>query len=74
MKVVVFGKSKQDDFDPCSSRYIYVHHLPSKFNEDLVKNCRSLNIWFDMYPYISNKGFGERIEDKILLGEVVVLV
>ncbi|KAH7521437.1 hypothetical protein FEM48_Zijuj07G0033100 [Ziziphus jujuba var. spinosa] len=52
-----------NQFDSCLGRYIYVHDLPSQFNKDLLKNCRSLMKWFDMCEYLSNKGFGKRIED-----------
>ncbi|GKG45703.1 xyloglucan galactosyltransferase MUR3, partial [Tanacetum coccineum] len=31
--------------DPCGGRYVYVHDLPSRFNEDMLKQCRSLSKW-----------------------------
>ena len=44
------------DIDPCSGRYIYVHDLPSRFNHDLLKNCRSLTRGTNsnMCPYMAN--------------------
>lgn len=50
--------SKHPHTDPCTGRYIYVHELPSRFNEDILKNCSSLIKWFDMCESISNMGFG----------------
>lgn len=58
---------KQDDPHPgseCSGRYIYVYDLPSQFNEDLLKNCDSLIRWFNLCPYLSNMGFGPRVDCK----------
>lgn len=49
--------------DSCSGRYIYIHNLPSKFNEDLVKKCHTLEKWNDMCDYLSNNGFGVKLED-----------
>ncbi|MCL7049175.1 hypothetical protein MKW94_020442 [Papaver nudicaule] len=45
----------------CSGKYIYVHDLPSEFNEDLIKECRTLNKWIEMCPYMVNAGLGPRI-------------
>ncbi|KAL3752631.1 hypothetical protein ACJRO7_000094 [Eucalyptus globulus] len=46
----------------CRSRAaVYVHSLPSKFNSDLLLRCRSLNIYTDMCPYVSNRGLGRPI-------------
>ncbi|KAM6545720.1 hypothetical protein CsatB_026456 [Cannabis sativa] len=50
--------------DSCSGRYVYVHNLPSKFNEELLKNCNSLSDWFDFCPYLTNMGFGPRVTEK----------
>ena len=49
--------------DSCSGRYIYMHDVPRKFNEDLLKDCHSLIKWFDMCQYISNLGLGPMIEN-----------
>lgn len=45
----------------CLGRYVYVHDLPKKFNEDLLKNCRSLSNWTDMCEFTSNLGLGPRL-------------
>ncbi|KAL3829117.1 hypothetical protein ACJIZ3_017919 [Penstemon smallii] len=42
----------------CTGRYIYVHDIPTKFNDDLIKNCKSLNKWEDMCQYFENMGLG----------------
>ncbi|KAL9431201.1 hypothetical protein AB3S75_026395 [Citrus x aurantiifolia] len=44
--------------DPCGGRYIYVHDLPSRFNEDMLKDCRSLSLWTNMCKYTANAGLG----------------
>lgn len=54
---------KNSDSDSCSGRYIYVYNLPKRFNQDLLKNCHSLQRWTDMCPYISNMGLGPRIKN-----------
>ncbi|XP_019455307.1 PREDICTED: probable xyloglucan galactosyltransferase GT12 [Lupinus angustifolius] len=54
----------QKPSNPCSGKYIYAYDLPSIFNEDLVKGCKSLNKWFDMCPYLSNLGLGKRVIEK----------
>ncbi|XP_021888937.1 probable xyloglucan galactosyltransferase GT14 [Carica papaya] len=54
------------DKNPCLGRYIYIHHLPGRFNEDVVKNCESLNRPTDkssMCDNIKNYGFGPEIEN-----------
>ncbi|XP_027930121.1 probable xyloglucan galactosyltransferase GT12 [Vigna unguiculata] len=61
------------NLDSCSGKYIYVHDLGSRFNEDLVKGCHSLMRWFDMCPYMNNLGLGpkvtEKSKEKVLLKE-----
>ncbi|PRQ38390.1 putative exostosin [Rosa chinensis] len=58
-------------FDSCSGRYIYVYDdLPSKFNYDLLRNCKSLTSGStsdsgdekNMCPYLVNMGLGPEIE------------
>ncbi|XP_010025931.3 probable xyloglucan galactosyltransferase GT12 [Eucalyptus grandis] len=68
--VQVLGKGDRDmthpnkeSADPCSGRYIYVHDLPSRFNDEILKNCTSLIKWFDMCPSMVNEGLGPRIDD-----------
>ncbi|KAF2311851.1 hypothetical protein GH714_027002 [Hevea brasiliensis] len=61
--------NSDSDFESCSGRYIYVHDLPSQFNEDLIKHCRSLSEWSNMCPFISNFGLGPRLKnsERVLL-------
>lgn len=42
----------------CAGRYIYVAKIPSKFNEDMLKQCNLLNKWEDMCQYLLNMGLG----------------
>ncbi|KAF4357064.1 hypothetical protein G4B88_004474 [Cannabis sativa] len=51
--------------DPCTGKYIYIQDLPSRFNSDLLKNCRLLTRGTEnsMCPYIENNGLGPLIED-----------
>ncbi|XP_021290086.1 probable xyloglucan galactosyltransferase GT14 [Herrania umbratica] len=54
---------KNKDF--CSGRYIYIHDLPKRFNEDVLKNCQLLTRATDkssMCTYIENSGLGPQIE------------
>ncbi|XP_021836490.2 probable xyloglucan galactosyltransferase GT11 [Spinacia oleracea] len=50
--------------DPCTGRYIYIHDLPPRFNQDLLINCKTLSKWIDFCPYVSNDGLGPRIIKK----------
>ncbi|GLU11597.1 hypothetical protein SLE2022_283340 [Rubroshorea leprosula] len=47
----------------CAGRYIYIHNLPKKFNQDLLDNCRSLSEWTDMCEYTANYGLGSQLPD-----------
>ncbi|KAK6266131.1 hypothetical protein QUC31_016968 [Theobroma cacao] len=47
--------------DPCAGKYIYIHHLPSRFNTDVLKDCRTLVKWFNMCPSLMNSGLGPRV-------------
>ncbi|KAL9240079.1 hypothetical protein vseg_014339 [Gypsophila vaccaria] len=49
---------KPEPNDPCLGRYIYMYNLPSRFNDDLVKNCSTIAKWFNHCPYVVNGGFG----------------
>lgn len=53
------------EYDPCSGRYIYIHDLPTRFNTDLLHNCRSLTRGTDgnMCPYMENLGLGPKVGD-----------
>ncbi|KAK3009716.1 hypothetical protein RJ639_041882, partial [Escallonia herrerae] len=41
-------RTVENKSDPCGGRYIYVHDLPPRFNEDMLKQCRSLSLWTNM--------------------------
>ncbi|KAF0887635.1 hypothetical protein E2562_002352 [Oryza meyeriana var. granulata] len=47
--------------DRCAGRYIYIHKLPSRFNSDLLRDCRSLSEWTDMCRHVANSGIGPRL-------------
>ncbi|KAF2307150.1 hypothetical protein GH714_025128 [Hevea brasiliensis] len=49
--------------DPCGGKYIYVHDLPPRFNEDMLKECRSLSLWTNMCKFTSNAGLGPPLEN-----------
>lgn len=56
---------KSDISDPCSGRYIFMHNIPSRFNEDLLRNCELITRGTskNICPYLVNLGFGPQIED-----------
>uniref|UniRef100_A0A0D9XKC1 Exostosin GT47 domain-containing protein n=1 Tax=Leersia perrieri TaxID=77586 RepID=A0A0D9XKC1_9ORYZ len=47
--------------DPCAGRYIYMYDLPSRFNSDILLDCRALRPWMPdgMCRYVANGGMGE---------------
>lgn len=49
--------------DSCAGKYIYIHDLPSRFNDDLVTDCKLLMKWSDMCPSVENLGMGPQIRD-----------
>ncbi|KAL3531181.1 hypothetical protein ACH5RR_010503 [Cinchona calisaya] len=49
--------------DPCGGRYIYVHELPPRFNEDMLKECRSLSLWTNMCKFTTNAGLGPPLDN-----------
>ncbi|KAK4745867.1 hypothetical protein SAY87_012179 [Trapa incisa] len=49
--------------DPCGGRYIYVHDLPPRFNEDMLKDCKKLSLWTNMCKFTSNAGMGPPLEN-----------
>ncbi|KAM7262230.1 hypothetical protein ACFE04_021307 [Oxalis oulophora] len=49
--------------DPCGGRYIYVHNLPPRFNQDMLKECRSLSLWTNMCKFTTNAGLGPPLEN-----------
>lgn len=42
----------------CAGRYVYMHDLPSEFNDELMKQCKLLDPWVDMCAYTANEGLG----------------
>ncbi|WOL10664.1 hypothetical protein Cni_G19423 [Canna indica] len=49
--------------DPCGGRYIYIHDLPSRFNADMLRDCRNLSLWINMCKFTSNAGMGPPLEN-----------
>ncbi|KAA8543427.1 hypothetical protein F0562_021078 [Nyssa sinensis] len=49
--------------DPCGGRYIFVHDLPPRFNEDMLKECKSLSLWTNMCKFTTNAGLGPPLEN-----------
>ncbi|KAG2308522.1 hypothetical protein Bca52824_028270 [Brassica carinata] len=49
--------------DPCRGKYVYMHDVPSLFNEELLKNCWTLSRWTDMCELTSNFGLGPRLQN-----------
>ncbi|KAJ4846054.1 hypothetical protein Tsubulata_002573 [Turnera subulata] len=49
--------------DPCLGKYIYIHALPSRFNQDLLDNCESITVGTErnMCPYLVNEGLGREV-------------
>ncbi|XP_010692462.3 probable xyloglucan galactosyltransferase GT11 [Beta vulgaris subsp. vulgaris] len=47
--------------DPCTGRYIYMHDLPTRLNQDLLTKCQTLRKKFNFCPYVENEGFGSRL-------------
>ncbi|XP_071717972.1 probable xyloglucan galactosyltransferase GT13 [Rutidosis leptorrhynchoides] len=45
----------------CSGRYVYVHDLPGRFNDDILDDCRAFSKWQNMCPYIDNNGLGPNL-------------
>ncbi|GMI71824.1 hypothetical protein like AT2G31990 [Hibiscus trionum] len=58
------GKLKNSSKDSCLGRYIYVHDLPKRFNEDVIKDCQLITRPSDKYSVcksLENSGLGPRI-------------
>ncbi|XP_030547695.1 probable xyloglucan galactosyltransferase GT14 [Rhodamnia argentea] len=53
------------DRGSCSGRFIYIHDLPGRFNNDLLRKCESLTRGTDvnMCPYMENLGMGPAVAD-----------
>lgn len=56
-------RTAENKSDPCGGRYIYVHDLPPKFNDDMLKECRSLSLWTNMCKFTTNAGLGPPLEN-----------
>ncbi|XP_057535844.1 xyloglucan galactosyltransferase MUR3-like [Amaranthus tricolor] len=56
-------RTVENSSDPCGGKYIYVHDLPSRFNGDMLKECRSLSLWTNMCKFTTNAGLGPPLEN-----------
>ncbi|KAG8389145.1 hypothetical protein BUALT_Bualt02G0198700 [Buddleja alternifolia] len=56
-------RTVENKSDPCGGRYIYVHDLPPRFNEDMLKECKSLSLWTNMCKFTTNAGLGPPLEN-----------
>lgn len=56
-------RTVENKSDPCGGRYIYVHDLPPRFNEDMLRECRSLSLWTNMCKFTTNAGLGPPLEN-----------
>jgi hypothetical protein len=56
-------KETKSSSDLSLGRCIYMHDLPSQFNNELLKNFHSLIKLNDMCPALSNMGLGPRVEN-----------
>ncbi|XP_077228611.1 xyloglucan galactosyltransferase MUR3-like [Tasmannia lanceolata] len=56
-------RTVENKSDPCGGRYIYVHDLPPEFNEDMLRECKSLSLWTNMCKFTSNAGLGPPLEN-----------
>ncbi|KAK4744289.1 hypothetical protein SAY87_010601 [Trapa incisa] len=57
-------QTNENKSDPCGGRYIYVHKLPPRFNEDMLKECKKLSLWTNMCKFTSNAGMGPPLENE----------
>ncbi|XP_049406458.1 xyloglucan galactosyltransferase KATAMARI1 homolog [Solanum stenotomum] len=56
-------RTVENKSDPCGGRYIYVHDLPPRFNEDMLKECRTLSPWTNFCKFTANAGLGPQMEN-----------
>ncbi|XP_047312988.1 xyloglucan galactosyltransferase MUR3-like [Impatiens glandulifera] len=56
-------RSMENTSDSCGGRYIYVYDLPPRFNDDMLKDCKSLSLWTDMCKFTTNAGLGPPLEN-----------
>ncbi|XP_050238549.1 probable xyloglucan galactosyltransferase GT14 [Mercurialis annua] len=54
-------KYEKNSDESCSGRYIYVHDLPPRFNDDILENCSTINRFVNMCPFLKNSGFGVQV-------------
>ncbi|XP_073037955.1 xyloglucan galactosyltransferase XLT2-like [Primulina eburnea] len=52
------AQARHDNDDVCEFGRIYVYHMPSLFNQDLLDNCHELAPWSSRCTALSNNGFG----------------
>ncbi|XP_068665239.1 xyloglucan galactosyltransferase MUR3 [Aristolochia californica] len=57
-------RTLENTSDPCGGRYIYVHDLPPKFNEQMLKECKSLSLWTNMCKFTTKAGLGPPLENE----------
>ncbi|CAM8999855.1 unnamed protein product [Rhodiola kirilowii] len=57
-------RTAENKSDPCGGKYIYVHDLPSRFNVDMLKECKSLSLWTNMCKFTTNAGLGPPLENE----------
>nr|CAB3497095.1 unnamed protein product [Digitaria exilis] len=57
-------RTAENKSDPCGGRYIYVHELPPRFNEDMLRDCEKLSVWTNMCRFMINDGLGPPLSDE----------
>ncbi|XP_012486953.1 probable xyloglucan galactosyltransferase GT15 [Gossypium raimondii] len=63
--VTYFPGKLNETEDSCLGRYIYIHDLPERFNEDVIKDCQLITRSTDKYSMcksLENSGLGPGIE------------
>ncbi|KAJ3690017.1 hypothetical protein LUZ61_019181 [Rhynchospora tenuis] len=56
-------RTAENQSDPCGGRYIYVHNLPSRFNDDMLRDCKKLSLWTNMCKFMINDGLGPPLDN-----------
>ncbi|XP_010436856.1 PREDICTED: probable xyloglucan galactosyltransferase GT20 [Camelina sativa] len=54
-------RKKGENPGSCEGKGVYVYDLPSKFNRDLLVECKDMVPWTNMCKFFKNEGFGEAI-------------
>nr|XP_051182815.1 xyloglucan galactosyltransferase KATAMARI1 homolog [Lolium perenne] len=57
-------RTAENASDPCGGRYIYVHELPPRFNDDMLRECQRLSLWTNMCKFMSNDGLGPPLDNQ----------